>query len=89
MMDCDRSLLIFRKFGWLHMRLLLTLQDELAELETRLKRFDKWEFAEGDYRNLTSRRRDFQQPDSVRQEILSEIKTKAAEYGKISEIPSC
>ena len=80
--DCDRTLLIFRKFGWLHVRLLLSLQDELAELETKLKRLDQWEFAEGDYRRLTSHRRDSQQSDSVRGELFVKIKAKFDEYGK-------
>ena len=84
--DCDRTLLIFRKFGWLHVRLLLSLQDELAELETKLKRLDQWEFAEGDYQRLTSRRRDFQQSDSVRRELFEKIKAKAEEYGKAPEL---
>ena len=85
-MDCDRSLLIFRKFGWLHLRSLLSLQDEVVELESKLRRLDQWEFANGDFKNLLSRRRDAQQTDSVRQELFLKIKTKLAEYGRTSEL---
>ena len=84
--DCDQSLLIFRKFGWLQNRLLLALQDELAELETKLRRLDSWEFADGDYRRLTSQRRDFQQSESVRRDLFAKIKAKAFEYGKTSKV---
>ena len=80
--DCDRSLQIFRKFGWLHFRSLLSLQDELAELEKTMRSLDRWEFADGDFKNLLSRRRDGQQPESARQEVAAKIKSKLAEYGK-------
>ncbi|KAL9629719.1 MAG: hypothetical protein Q9164_006752 [Protoblastenia rupestris] len=80
--DCDSSLLIYRKFGWLHNRILLSIQAELAELEAKLIRFDAWDFASGDFRRLHSQRRDFQQQPSVRQEIFASIKAKLAEYGK-------
>lgn len=83
--DCDRSLLIFRKFGWLHLRSLLSLQDELAELEKEMRGLDEWEFAEGDPRNLFSRRRDAQQPDSARKELAVKTKVKLAEYGERSK----
>ena len=78
--------MIFRKFGWLHIRLLLALQDELAELETKLKRLDSWEFAEGDFQRLTSHRRDFQQSESARRDLFAKIKAKADEYGKGFEV---
>lgn len=80
--DCDPSLQIFRKFGWLHFRSLLSLQDELAELEKTMRRLDRWEFADGDFKNLLSRRRDDQQPETARQEVAAKIKNKLAEYGK-------
>ena len=80
--DCDPSLLIFRKFGWAHNRVLLSLQDEIAELETKLKRYDAWDFADGDFRRLLSQRRDFQQEASVRLELMEKLKRKLVEYGR-------
>ena len=56
--DCDPNFLIYRKFGWLHNRLLLHLQDELKKLEEDLERLDRWELEKGDYKKLRSRRRD-------------------------------
>ena len=82
--DCDPSLQIFRKFGWLHFRSLLSLQDELAELEKTMRSLDQWEYADGDYKNLLSRRRHDQQPETARQEVAAKIKNKLAEYGKRS-----
>ncbi|KAL9100353.1 MAG: hypothetical protein Q9163_004260 [Psora crenata] len=81
--DCDPSLLIYRKFGWLHNRVLLSEQDELAELEGKLKRLDAWEFASGDYKRLLSQRRDFQQEPFVRQEMITKIKAKLAQYDEL------
>ena len=37
----DESLLIFRRFGYLHARLLLQRQDELRQLEDELEEMDK------------------------------------------------
>ena len=81
--DCDPSFSIYRKFGWLHHRALLSVQDELADLEAELNRFDKWDFALGDHKRLISQRRDFHQQPSVRQGILRKIKAKLEEYGKL------
>ncbi|KAL9632211.1 MAG: hypothetical protein Q9164_005457 [Protoblastenia rupestris] len=81
--DCDPSLLIFRKFGWLHTRVLLGLQDELAELEDKLTRYDEWEFAEGNFRNLYSQRSDMARQPSRRQEMIVKIKAKLAEYDEL------
>ncbi|KAF6237541.1 hypothetical protein HO173_004431 [Letharia columbiana] len=38
--DCDPAFLICRKFGWLHTRLLLHLQDDLEKLEWDLEQVD-------------------------------------------------
>ena len=86
--DCHPSLLIFRKFGWLHTRALLSLQDELAELEDRLTRYDEWEFTDGNFRNLYSQRLDMAQEPSHRQEMIVMIKAKLAEYGIFESIIS-
>ncbi|KAL9121480.1 MAG: hypothetical protein Q9187_001958 [Circinaria calcarea] len=41
--DCDPNFLIYRKFGWLHNRVLLHYQDELAEYEEQLEDIDRFD----------------------------------------------
>lgn len=87
--DCDPSFLIFRKFGSLHNRALLYLQDELSELEDELRVTDEIEFADGDERRLRSRRRDFADgSDSIRKYLLPKIDEKLKEYGESLTSPS-
>ena len=79
--DCDPSLLIYRKFGWLHNRALLYLQDELSELEEDLIGSDTWDFADGDNTRLFSRRVDFAEGStSYRRTLMPKIYQKLAEY---------
>ena len=80
--DCDPNFLIYRKFGWLHNRVLLHLQDELQELEQKLESFDKWEVSNGDPRKLVHRRIDDNSKHSPRKAILKEVNEKLEEYGK-------
>ncbi|KAL8640635.1 MAG: hypothetical protein Q9228_002462 [Teloschistes exilis] len=54
--NSDPDFLIYRKFGWLHNRVLLYLQDELAEFEYRLEKLEKRTFAEENAVQLKSRR---------------------------------
>ncbi|MCJ1240409.1 hypothetical protein MMC14_008411 [Varicellaria rhodocarpa] len=77
--DCDPNFLIYRKFSWLHNRVLLHRQDELVELEDRLERLDRFD-QENDEKKLTSRRRDDAKPDSSRKELLLDIEKKLVEY---------
>lgn len=79
--DCDPSFLIYRRFGWLHSRLLLHLQDEIQELEEELERLDKWESQQGDPKKLRSNRKDILH-GSKRQAQLVLIRQKLAEYGR-------
>ena len=79
--DCDPNFLIYRKYGWLHNRLLLHLQDELKKLEEDLERLDKWEFTTGDNKKLRSRRRDSSCPTSQRQALLTILNEKLKDYG--------
>ena len=77
---CDPNLLIYRKFAWLHNRLLLHKQDEIYELEQRLERLDDSD-AKRDHRRLKSRQRDeCTDPDSGRKELLKEIDEKLESY---------
>lgn len=79
--DCDPCFLIYRKFGWLHNRLLLHLQDELQVLEEQLEKFDKDEAVDSKPIYQRSRRRDYHRPDSKRAVMLKLIKEKLEEYG--------
>ena len=81
--DCDPNFLIYRKFGWLHNRVILHTQDELQELEERLEGLDKWEVSDGDKEILKHRREDDENPDSPRKELLKTIKAKLAEYDEL------
>ncbi len=81
--DCDPSFSLFRKFGWLHSRVLLHLQDELQELEEELESLDDWEFSSGDKKRLKNRRIDYGRPNAPRKALLIKIGAKLAEYGEI------
>lgn len=77
--DCDPNFRIYRKFGWLHNRVLLHIQDELQELEEELEMIDAWEAKSGDNVKLASRREDTT-PDRL--ELIGTIKQKLDEYGR-------
>lgn len=70
---------MYRKFSWLHNRVLLHLQAELATLEHRLQDLDDEQRASERFREricLYSHARD----NSNRKQMLAEIKAKLAEY---------
>lgn len=80
---CDPNFLIYRKFAWLHNRLLLHKQDELYELEQRLERLDQSDSVQ-DPRRLKSRRRDEHvPPNSGRKELLQQIEEKLENYREL------
>ena len=79
--DSDPCLLIYRKFGWLHKRILLHLQDELVELEEQLQGLDEWETLTGNPKKLLCRRLDDAAPDSLRRSLLKESSEKLGKYG--------
>ena len=77
---CDPNFLILRKFGWLHTRILLHHQDELASMEEELERIDNAQFLTDPVR-VVSRRRD-DALKSRRKELICEIEQKLRVYGK-------
>ena len=79
--DCDPCFLVCRKFGWLHNRILLHLQDELQVFEEELEEFDKDEAIDSNPIYQQSRRKDDARPDSERSIMLNRIKQKLGEYG--------
>ena len=78
----DPNFAIFRKFGWLHHRVLLYKQDEIATLERALERLDKKDFQENkDW--LGSRDMDDERQDSQRRDLILDISERLKEYGKL------
>ncbi|KAI4227341.1 MAG: hypothetical protein L6R36_002484 [Xanthoria steineri] len=77
--NADPSFLIYRKFGWLHNRLLLYLQDELVALEFKLNKLDRNTFANDNDVKLKSRREDYNNP-GLRRDTVKQIAEKLKEY---------
>ena len=78
-----------RRFGWLHLYVLLELQDELRELEQKLELHDREVYKKGDRKSLKSRRGDRAQKVS-RQDLMIKIQNKLKEYGeKPSRLMAC
>ncbi|KAI4218417.1 MAG: hypothetical protein LQ349_008727 [Xanthoria aureola] len=80
--NADPSFLIYRKFGWLHNRLLLYLQDELVALEYKLNKLDRNTFANDNDVKLKSRREDYNNP-GLRRDTVKQIAEKLKEYGQL------
>ena len=78
-MNSDPNFLICRKFGRLHVQVLLHLQDEIAVLEEELEDLDEADYKD-DERRLMSRRRD-DELSGERRELLQKINIKLVEYG--------
>ncbi|RDW82287.1 hypothetical protein BP6252_03399 [Coleophoma cylindrospora] len=91
-LDSDENFMLYRRFGYLHSRMLLKKQDELRELEFELDECDDDDIEKG---TLERRRclmsREFDEaaarkaPAEVRTrtKILNEIEQKLESYGKI------
>ena len=85
-LDSDECFMIYRRFGSLHARLLLTKQDEIREMEEELADMDaEDDLEESTKRCLTSRARDFrrrpQEDQETRKQLLARIEKKVLEYG--------
>ncbi|KAL9120681.1 MAG: hypothetical protein Q9187_002766 [Circinaria calcarea] len=87
--DSDDQFSVYRRFGYLHSRLLLYKQDELRELEDDLQNLDDLDF-NGDratQRCLKSREEDDGREErphvEARKSLFSRIEKKALEYGAL------
>lgn len=88
-MDSDDSFMVYRRFGTIFSRLLLSKQDELRCLEAKLNGMDKTDETDDNTRYLVSREVDADR-DSLpatfrgesRAQLLEKIEKKAMEYGK-------
>jgi hypothetical protein len=91
----DDNFLLYRGFGYLHCRVLSSLQHDVERLEKKLDDMDQWDKTHGDECKLQSQRRDQvdskrekangtfpEQFDKTRPELIAEIKAKLMEYGK-------
>ncbi|CAD6583884.1 MAG: hypothetical protein ASARMPRED_001538 [Alectoria sarmentosa] len=76
---CDANFSIYRKFGWLHNRVLLHLQAELAKLEFDLQMMDDNQAESREFKERVGLMSDGREK-ARKKETLTEIKTKLAEY---------
>lgn len=83
--DSDENFMIYRRFGYIHSRLLLNKQDELRELEDKLNDTDKRdERTTNGKRYLASRVLGEEREVSEREahtSLLKKIEEKALQYG--------
>ena len=82
-MNSSDNFLMARRFSFLHSRVLLHRQDELAEMEKALIAMDD-EDQDLDQLSLQSRRRDDQRPDEPsRKSLMTKIDNKLKDYGRM------
>ncbi|TGO71716.1 hypothetical protein BELL_0539g00090 [Botrytis elliptica] len=96
-LDSDENFKIYRRFGYLHSRLLLRKQDEIRRLEMELDELDDLDEAEDapDKRRARSRnadiaaeRKELAEDPTLRTRtiVLDEIEAKLAAYGEHSQL---
>lgn len=87
--DSDESFMIYRRFGYIHARLLMYRQDELRELEDTLSEMDKKDAKDPDpdrqaclkSRDLDEENREL--PGRDRIALLNQIEEKSLKYGNL------
>lgn len=79
-LNTDKHFALFRRYGYLRTRVLLSLQDELAELEEKL---DDLDTNDSKQFNLASRRSDINQ---TRKLLMKRVHEKLAVYGLQAEL---
>ena len=75
-MQSDKKFILFRRFGNIHVRLLLHKQDDISMLEKKLDELDN---NDTNAFFLNSRRAD---QNAERHAVLTELESKIKEYGK-------
>ncbi len=80
--NSDANFIIYRRFGYLHNRVLLYRQDELCELQDNLEWLDKSDIQEDPIR-LKSREEDETHSDE-RTKLIKNIEDKLKDYGQYS-----
>ncbi|KAL8952486.1 MAG: hypothetical protein Q9222_001589 [Ikaeria aurantiellina] len=87
-LDSDDNFMIYRRFGFLYSRVLLSKQDELRVLEEDLDSMDRWDASatEKTRKCLKSQTKDFARTDvegrQTRKELLGVVERKLYEYGQ-------
>ena len=87
-LDSDDAFMVYRRFGTVFSRLLLSKQDELSRMEMELNGMDKNDEANGDENYLMSNTLDADRPSipttwpQSRPELLAKMEKTAVEYGK-------
>lgn len=81
-MDSDPQILMSRKFGWLHARAILDLQDQLSRLEDQLVELDENEFPSENYDQWFHEDYWASGGSAKRQEILQNMHSKLDAYGE-------
>lgn len=81
-LSSDNNFLIFRRFGALNARLLLYLQDEIAQLESELRGLENFYLSEeaADIHNGSFRQESLPQ----RSELLAAIHVRIRQYSKLT-----
>jgi hypothetical protein len=86
--NSDPNFAMYRRFGYLHNRVLLYRQDELCVLQERLETLDE-EDEEADPKVLKCRERD-DENSPKRKDLIAEIDVKMREYGlSYNSCPIC
>lgn len=75
----ESSFSIYRSYNYLHSRVILSLQNEIGELETQLERLDDADDNEEDSHKLKSGRK----AGTDRAELLNKIREKLIQYDEI------
>jgi hypothetical protein len=84
-LDSDENFMIYRRFGFIHARLLLQKQDELRMMEEALDRMDQRDKAQNT-KTLQCRMEDVQRQDQVgetRQALLARMETTVLRYDEL------
>jgi hypothetical protein len=72
---------MYRQFGYVHTRVLLYLQCELADMEARLRAMDDRDAQDEDRQLLLQSQKRNSSVDSERGTLLSQFRVKLKEYG--------
>lgn len=84
-LNSSDELLIFRRFGHIHSRLLLDLTVQITALETRLSRLDEEDAkASPETHNPLRTTYDEEGRNAEKEQLIEEIKAKMLEYWKYS-----
>lgn len=87
-LNSDRDLLITRKFGYLHARVLLDLQSEIVSLEEELRGMDEYD-AKNNAAALRSRDvNEHRREGMTRISLLQKINSRLADYRGYFYIPA-